>query len=112
MSNSQEITAQKEEAHQLWGQPTALQEVARLFSRFCLSDLAALPWSDQAPASETITIGPQLAKMNNYGFFTINSQPAVNGARSDDKIFGWGPSNGYVYQKVRLFQTRHLHRLT
>ena len=40
--------------------------------------------------------------MNKYGFFTINSQPAVNGAPSDDKIFGWGPANGYVYQKVRL----------
>jgi methylenetetrahydrofolate reductase (NADPH) len=40
--------------------------------------------------------------MNNYGFFTINSQPAVNGAPSEDKIFGWGPANGYVYQKVCL----------
>jgi hypothetical protein len=38
--------------------------------------------------------------MNELGFLTINSQPAVNGARSDDKIFGWGPSNGFVYQKV------------
>jgi methylenetetrahydrofolate reductase (NADPH) len=36
------------------------------------------------------------------GFLTINSQPAVDGARSDDKTFGWGPSNGYVYQKVVL----------
>lgn len=38
--------------------------------------------------------------MNELGFLTINSQPAVNGARSDDKVFGWGPSNGYVYQKA------------
>jgi hypothetical protein len=38
--------------------------------------------------------------MNELGFLTINSQPAVNGARSDHKVFGWGPSNGYVYQKV------------
>ncbi|KXN92415.1 Methylenetetrahydrofolate reductase 2, partial [Leucoagaricus sp. SymC.cos] len=36
------------------------------------------------------------------GFLTINSQPAVNGARSDDKIFGWGPANGYIYQKAYL----------
>ena len=57
--------------------------------------------SDQPPASETLFIGPQLAELNQLGFFTINSQPAVNGARSDDKTFGWGPSNGYVYQKVR-----------
>jgi methylenetetrahydrofolate reductase (NADPH) len=40
--------------------------------------------------------------MNTYGFFTINSQPAVSGARSDDPKFGWGPANGYVYQKAYL----------
>lgn len=40
--------------------------------------------------------------MNELGFWTINSQPAVNGARSDDKVFGWGPSDGYVYQKAYL----------
>jgi methylenetetrahydrofolate reductase (NADPH) len=96
-------TSQKEEALKLWGHPTSIEEIALLFSRFCTSDLSALPWSDQAPASETKTIGPQLGQMNNYGFFTINSQPAVNGARSEDKVFGWGPSNGYVYQKVRSF---------
>lgn len=94
------IILQKEEANQLWGQPQNIEEIARLFARFCLSNLAALPWSDQSPAPETMTIGPQLSKMNSYGFFTINSQPAVNGAPSNDKVFGWGPANGYVYQKV------------
>lgn len=38
--------------------------------------------------------------MNEMGYLTINSQPAVNGARSDDKVHGWGPAGGYVYQKV------------
>jgi len=61
-----------------------------------------LPWSDQAPLKETSVIAKQLAQINELGFLTINSQPAVNGARSDDKIFGWGPSNGYVYQKAYL----------
>jgi methylenetetrahydrofolate reductase (NADPH) len=41
--------------------------------------------------------------MNEYGFLTINSQPAVNGAKSEDKVFGWGPRNGYVYQKAFIF---------
>lgn len=45
-------------------------------------------------------ISEQLTKLNELGFLSINSQPAVNGARSDDKVHGWGPSNGYVYQKV------------
>ena len=40
--------------------------------------------------------------MNRRGFLTINSQPAVNGAKSSDPTFGWGPRNGYVYQKSYL----------
>lgn len=38
--------------------------------------------------------------MNELGYLTINSQPAVDGVRSDDKVHGWGPAGGYVYQKV------------
>lgn len=45
-------------------------------------------------------IAEKLAQVNNLGFLTINSQPAVNGVPSNDKVFGWGPSNGFVYQKV------------
>jgi len=96
------IKQTKEDALKLWGQPTTFTEVAKLFSRFCTNDLSALPWSDQAPSVETSVISKQLAQMNELGFLTINSQPAVNGARSDDKVFGWGPSNGYVYQKAYL----------
>lgn len=94
------VSFQKEDAFKLWGHPTELSDIATLFSRFCTQELSALPWSDQAPATETTIISAQLAKMNKLGFLTINSQPAVNGARSDDKVLGWGPSHGYVYQKV------------
>jgi methylenetetrahydrofolate reductase (NADPH) len=52
--------------------------------------------------TETSVISGQLARINALGFLTINSQPAVNGIRSDDKAFGWGPSNGYVYQKAYM----------
>ena len=45
-------------------------------------------------------IAKKLARINSLGFLTINSQPAVNGVPSNDKVFGWGPSNGFVYQKV------------
>ena len=34
------------------------------------------------------------------GLLTINSQPAVNGAPSDDEVYGWGGAGGYVYQKA------------
>lgn len=42
----------------------------------------------------------QLASINSRGVLTINSQPNVNGAPSDDPVFGWGGPGGYVYQKV------------
>jgi methylenetetrahydrofolate reductase (NADPH) len=38
--------------------------------------------------------------MNSNYLLTINSQPKVNGVRSNDPKFGWGPENGYVYQKA------------
>jgi methylenetetrahydrofolate reductase (NADPH) len=31
--------------------------------------------------------------------WTVGSQPAVDGARSDDPIHGFGPKGGYVFQK-------------
>ena len=31
---------------------------------------------------------------------TINSQPAVNACKSINAKYGWGPDNGYVYQKA------------
>lgn len=94
---------QAEEGRKLWGSPTTFSEIAELFSRYCTRELKALPWCDQTPSSETSLISNQLARMNEYGFLTINSQPAVNGARSDDPVVGWGPANGYVYQKVGLY---------
>lgn len=94
---------QKEDALKLWGEPSSFADVASLFVRFCTGELSALPWSDQALAKETSVISSQLAKMNELGFLTINSQPAVNGASSTDTVFGWGPSNGYVYQKAGAF---------
>ncbi|OCH96255.1 methylenetetrahydrofolate reduct, partial [Obba rivulosa] len=104
------IKQTKEEALKLWDTPTTINEIRELFKKFCSGQLKALPWSDEAPASETTVIAPQLAKLNELGFLTINSQPAVDGARSDDRVHGWGPSNGYVYQKAYLefFVSPHL----
>lgn len=92
---------QKEQGLSLWGTPTSISDVTSLFSKFCQGQLSALPWSDLPASSETSIISEQLARINELGFLTINSQPAVNGARSDDKQLGWGPANGFVYQKVR-----------
>ncbi|TFY71539.1 hypothetical protein EVG20_g1469 [Dentipellis fragilis] len=96
------IKQTKEDALKLWNHPTTFADLSSLFARFCKGELAALPWSDEGLLTETSVITSQLAKINELGFLTINSQPAVDGARSDDKVFGWGPSNGYIYQKAYL----------
>jgi len=59
-----------------------------------------LPWNDTPLASESNVIGSELHRLNASGFLTINSQPRVNAAPSDDKVHGWGGAGGYVYQKA------------
>lgn len=92
----------KEEALELWGEPRTLDELKQLFVRFCAGDLKSLPWSDAPRAQETEVIDTHLQELNRRGFLTINSQPPVNGAPSGDPVHGWGPKDGYVYQKAYL----------
>ncbi|GAA5900620.1 hypothetical protein JCM8208_000549 [Rhodotorula glutinis] len=91
-----------QDAVKIWGTPRSLGDISALFARFCRGDLKALPWSDQPAAKETSYIAEQLAKINELGFLTINSQPRVDGVSSDDPALGWGPMNGYCYQKAYL----------
>jgi methylenetetrahydrofolate reductase (NADPH) len=58
------------------------------------------PFSEGSIALETADISEMLVLMNSNKLLTINSQPAVNGISSSDPKFGWGPDNGYVYQKA------------
>jgi len=62
--------------------------------------VTSLPWNDDELALETTSLIEQLSHLNSSGVLTINSQPSVNGAPSDDPVFGWGGAGGYVYQKV------------
>ncbi|CAG8764597.1 16346_t:CDS:2, partial [Racocetra fulgida] len=88
-----------ENALELWGSPNSMNDIYNIFVRYCRGELVSLPWSDQSLAQETDIIKDQLAYINSLGYLSINSQPAVNGVRSDHNVFGWGPKNGYVYQK-------------
>jgi methylenetetrahydrofolate reductase (NADPH) len=90
------------DAHEIWGEPKQFSDITALFAKFCRNELSALPWSSQPPSKETSVIDQQLAKMNELGYLTINSQPAVDGASSEDPTHGWGPAGGYVYQKAYL----------
>ncbi|KAI3662610.1 hypothetical protein MP638_000720 [Amoeboaphelidium occidentale] len=90
------------EALELWDTPKTTEEVCEIFSKYCKGEIRALPWCDQPLSAETDCIKDQLIKLNKQGFLTVNSQPAVNGLPSKDTTFGWGPKNGYVYQKAYL----------
>lgn len=91
-----------EENVKLWGEPQSLKDLSDIFIRYLEGKLERLPWSDTPITAETDVIKPDLIDLNRRGFLTINSQPAVNGAKSSHPVYGWGPRNGYVYQKAYL----------
>lgn len=62
--------------------------------------MTCLPWNDEPLAAETSLMKEELLRVNRQGILTINSQPNINGKPSSDPIVGWGPSGGYVFQKV------------
>lgn len=86
----------------LWGTPLAIRDLSNLFVRYMEGKVESLPWSEQPITAEASSIRDDLIDLNRRGFLTINSQPAVNGVKSSDPVFGWGPRNGYVYQKSYL----------
>ncbi|PGH00870.1 methylenetetrahydrofolate reductase [Blastomyces parvus] len=86
----------------LWGEPKSLKELSEIFIRFLDGSLDRLPWSEGAVTEETEIIKPNLLDLNRKGFLTINSQPAIDGMPSSHPVYGWGPKNGYVYQKAYL----------
>ena len=83
-----------------WGSPSTHGEVCRLFARHVKGDLDILPWSEGGLSEETMTIRDELLSLvEGKGWWTIASQPAVNGLPSSDRIHGWGPKSGFVFQK-------------
>lgn len=92
-------------AKELWGQPKTTEDITKLFIEHLKGNLRAIPWSEQEFNPETNIIKDPLVALNQHGWWTVASQPAVNGLRSNDPTFGWGPANGFVFQKafVELF---------
>jgi len=89
------------ERRQHWGQaPLTVADLAGVFVGFVEGTVPHLPWSETGLALEAGAIRDALVQLNRNGLFTINSQPRVNAASSLDVTFGWGPPNGYVYQKA------------
>lgn len=90
------------QAVKLWGYPATKQDINDMFVKHVQGELTAIPWSEEELMAESSTITPHLAALNSKGWWTVASQPAVNGLRSIDKTFGWGPANGFVFQKAFL----------
>lgn len=92
----------------LWGEPTSLPDISRVFSSYLRGTLPSNPWSEEPLRAETATISAHLIEMNDERhWWTVGSQPAVDGAPSADLVHGFGPKGGYVYQKafVEFFLT-------
>lgn len=87
----------------LWGTPTTTSEISSLF----LNHLSGGP-PTQLPWSESATLSPETALIKHHlmaltrskGYWTIASQPAVDGLPSTHPIHGWGPPGGFVFQKA------------
>lgn len=94
------IKVSKREALKLWGQPTTVTDLKDIFIRYLEGSIDAVPWNDQSLSAETAFIQEELIQLIERGYLTLASQPATNGSLSSDKIFGWGPRNGMVYQKA------------
>lgn len=87
-------------ARQKWGTPTRRADVDELFLRYIRGELDAIPWSEEELRVETGVIRLHLEALNARSWWTVASQPAVDGVRSEDETFGWGPENGFVFQKA------------
>ncbi|KAI1481900.1 methylenetetrahydrofolate reduct [Daldinia eschscholtzii] len=96
------LTGTNESNRKRWGEPKSIRDIASLFVRYIQRDLPSLPWSEAPLTSESDSIKDDLIKLNERGLLTINSQPAVDGVKSTHPVYGWGPPNGYVYQKAYL----------
>jgi len=86
----------------MWGNPATVDDISSVFLSFLEGKTKELPWISSEISPETNQLKDDLSYINKHGFWTINSQPAVNGAPSSDLTYGWGPSGGVVYQKAYL----------
>ncbi|QRG38163.1 methylenetetrahydrofolate reductase [Candidozyma auris] len=89
-------------AYELWGCPQSLQELSQIMISYLKGEIKSLPWSDGPIGDDTEVLKPALIEMNTNGIFTLNSQPALSAVKSNHEVFGWGPKNGFVYQKQYL----------
>jgi methylenetetrahydrofolate reductase (NADPH) len=83
-----------------WGaELSSPADVQAVFVKYVDGKIKRLPWCC-GMETETSAMRPALSSLNQAGYLTINSQPRVNGAKSEDPVHGWGGPGGFVYQKA------------
>lgn len=108
------------DALKLWGAPTSVGEISDIFVRYLQGTMPCIPWCDCPILPETEGISKELVRLNSRlglsgdggsgngkGWWTVGSQPSVDGIPSSDPTFGFGPAQGYIFQKafVEFFAT-------
>jgi len=83
-----------------WGELESDSDISRMFVRHITNELPLFPFGDEALSAETALIQEQLIDLNLSGVWTLASQPAAHAQKSTDRILGWGPPNGVVYQQA------------
>lgn len=96
-------------ARRSWGFPTSREDISSIFKKHLSGELHVVPWSEGGAAEESGGLNPETDVIRPYllklvekrGWWTLASQPAVNGIRNDNSTFGWGPpGEGFVFQKA------------
>jgi len=98
-SKSDKIKAKRKK---IWGEPKSIKDITDVFVSFCKGKINSLPWCEMPLAQESKQISDDLLNLNEMGYFTINSQPKINGLPSEDAEVGWGGPGGRIYQKAYL----------
>jgi len=98
-SKSDKVKARRKK---IWGEPKSINDIKDVFVSFCNGKINSLPWCEIPLAQESRQISDDLLNINKMGYFTINSQPKINGLPSEDPVAGWGGAGGRVYQKSYL----------
>ena len=98
-SRSDKIKAKRKK---IWGEPKSIKDITDVFVSFCKGKINSLPWCEMPLAQESKQISDDLLNLNEMGYFTINSQPKINGLPSEDAEAGWGGPGGRIYQKAYL----------
>ncbi|TIA74263.1 hypothetical protein E3P91_01035 [Wallemia ichthyophaga] len=83
-----------------WGYPLQTSDINGIFKKYINGDISCLPWFEENLDPESNSIKDYLFKLAEKGWWTVGSQPAVDAIESSDAVFGFGPKNGWIFQKA------------